>query len=207
MGKRGPKKKERLLPWEEDRARRMLTAYVDDGLTLEQISKYHDVTRERVRQIVTAFDPGKYKVARMRRKARVLRERNIRIWKKQRALKRNCYVCGESFLRTTSQVYCSEIHYKLFVLLRYQIDDDFREMSQFSTARWFLKNGDVRQKRYAINVLTRGVEDSDFHRAGTRYMVSGSLVFHWAVRACVLGWPIFDQFHPDVQQQIKEYVG
>ncbi|MET0786190.1 MAG: sigma factor-like helix-turn-helix DNA-binding protein [Paenisporosarcina sp.] len=195
--------------WDEDRARRMLSAYVNDEMTLEQISVYHEISRERVRQIMMAFDPGKYKVARMRRKAAIKRQNNLNQWRKTRAITKTCPICGETFMtsKNSNQVYCSPKHQQLWVLLRYQISEEHREKALRSIARWTVVNSDnVHQVRYSINKLNQTVGEHGSHRAGARYLQPGSLSFHWCIRAYALKWPMFDQLHPDVQQQIKEYV-
>ena len=53
-----------------ERANRMLDAYVNDDLTLDQIARMHGMTRERVRQVLNKHDRTLYQLAKIRRKAR-----------------------------------------------------------------------------------------------------------------------------------------
>lgn len=186
----------------DERADRMLRAYVNDDMTLEQIGQRHGVTRERVRQVLSKHDPTLYRLAKIRRRART----RLRNWVNAGSVARfgTCRICGDDFEMVDSKsVYCSPVHRQIWMLFRYQVDDRMRATHRAAMAKWFLRNSeDQVQLRYAERVLA-GTAEVGRRR---RFIQVGSLNWHWALRAYVLDWPLFGMLHEDVQEQIRQHV-
>lgn len=175
----------------------MLDAYVRDSMTLEEIGERHGVTRERVRQLISPLDPTLYKMEQLRRKGRTkLRARS----KGSPVTIRECITCGKTFETTNTSKCCCPVHRQVYNLLRYHVDPKRHEHTRRNTAKFVLKSdASETQKRFAQRVLD-GVE-LDEHG---KWMIPGSLAWHWALRAHALRWPIFDQLPGEIQQQIRE---
>ena len=179
----------------------MLRAYVDDGLTLEEIGKRWNISRERVRQELNKTDATLYRLAMRRRSAR--RHLNKFVNKGATIITRECFACGQTFSTATAlQTYCSSTHQRVAVILRYHTDDSYYETHKLSVAKWVLKNQD-RVPAYSFDHAERKLQGTSEDRG--RWFVVGSIAFHWALRAYLLGWPIFDKIAPELQKQIKEY--
>lgn len=182
------------------RAERMVSAYVNDDMTLEQIGRRYGVTRERVRQITSGLDRTMCLLVIRRRAARGRLRHLVNAGTPQ--IRTECPVCGSQFEGASNRRYCSPVHQKVAVMLRYQTDDSFRERQQIATARWVVKTKPDDDPR--VRDAQRVINGTRTERG--RWMTPGSLQFHWALRACALGWPIFDAFHEDVQRQIREHL-
>lgn len=183
----------------DERAERALVAYVRDDMTLEQIGRRYGVCRERIRQDCNRVDRTLYALARRRRKARQ-RLASLSGGAGYHGVGQ-CATCGENFTRSmSSQKYCSPTHYQVAIMLRYHTDDRFWERHGRAVARWNLAH-DHGSKVGAENVLDGTVE-----RRG-RWLVEGSVAFHWCLRAYSLEWPIFDRLHPQIRQQILDRGG
>lgn len=195
-----PRRAREINPEREDRAARMVRAYVHDDLTLEQIGQRHGVTRERVRQIINKTDPTIYRLAKMRRKART---RHRRAMADGFSELRHCRLCGGLFeAGGLHRRFCSPVHQAVHTqILRYQIDAEHRETHYVYVARWNAKSEDPKRRTHGERVLA-----GEATRRGKRWLVPGSLAFHWAVRAYVLDWPVWEQFHPDVQAQVRAHI-
>jgi len=177
------------------RAERMLKAYIDDGLTITEIARRHGVTRQRVSQVLQRYDPTKYALAVdvRRRRDRALRALNDGVPKLV-----ICRTCGELFESGPRRVFCSPAHRLAYQCLQYHVDDERRAAQLHAIARWTLDNSDdPRQVRSARRRLAGESEDHG------RWLVHGSLPFHWALRAHALQWPIFDELPPPIRQQVE----
>lgn len=85
---------------QKERAREIFTLY-SQGVSLEEVGKVHDITRERVRQILTHFFPEKYKKQ---------KQKNQHIYGEKRITNRKqitCQNCQTSFIGARSRKYCS----------------------------------------------------------------------------------------------------
>jgi hypothetical protein len=181
----------------------MLRAYVDDDLTMEQIGARHDLTRERVRQILAAFDPTLVALAKRRRLART----RLRAFVATGTLptRLECRLCGEGFIGDPHSTFCCNEHREIHLALRYQINPEYHDNFQRTMAHWRLRQdpGDI----YAHNVLAGTVGAAPHPNGGGpvghRWIVEGSQVHEWALAAYRNNWPVFEKFHPDVQAQIR----
>lgn len=198
---------ERRQKEQEQRARDMVAAYVD-GRTLEEIGDVHGLTRERVRQIITRTDPTMQRLVMRRRgaRARLLAFVNHGTL----PVRRDCPTCGIGFEAPIHQTFCSPLHRDIHFALRFQVDEVRRQKQYEKVARWALEHPEKvteYQLRHARRVLDGTVGEEQGHRLGTRYLIPGSLPYHWALKAGALGWPLFDRFHPDVQEQVRQALG
>ena len=184
-----------------DRTERMLSAYVNDDMTLEQIGQRHGITRERVRQLTSAADRTMCLLVIRRRDARSRLRRLVNAGSPSVL---TCMVCGSVFEGDNRRRFCSPVHSKVAVLMRYQTDDTYRERHRLACARWAIRSESesASQVRYAQRLIAGTTVERSY-----RWLVPGSLQFHWALRAHALGWPLFDAFHEDVQRQIREAAG
>lgn len=183
-----------------ERMERALVAYVCDDMTLEQIGKRFGVTREMIRLDLNKIDKTLYRLALRRRKAR----QNLRSFVNRGSFMftMQCHVCGEDFEADNEfRRYCSPIHYQVAMMMRYQISDEYRDMARISNAKSNIKSGRKSQLAFAVNYL-----DGTSKEIG-RWIIPGSLSFHWAIRAYILGWPLFDKLSEPIQEQIREHVG
>lgn len=196
-------------PKRRERAERALVAFVRDDLTTEQISQRVGSSASQIRKDLRALDPTLYALAKRRRFARTrLRalERRIHRRDNRPVVIRSCALCGEPFEVGKAQAYCSPIHQAAAMSLRYQTDPDHYEIHRKRIADWTLRNADHEvvddiRLRHAERVAAG--EETKVHG---RWLIPGSLPFHWALRAYSGKWPIWERFHPDVQQQIREWV-
>lgn len=191
-----------------ERRRSAIHAYVHGDMTLDQISRRHGVSREMIRLDCNKEDRTLYLLAVRRRAARLHLDQfvNGRRGKGRRTrliFTKECVVCGEIFqtVGDLNTKYCSPMHQKIWTMFRYSIDENFRENQKTATARTTLKHrfGDEIQQRYSQRVL-----DGTATNKGQRWFCRGSLVYHWAIRAFVLGWPLFDMLPDVLQHQIRE---
>lgn len=179
------------------RAERMLKAYIDDGLTITEVAQRHGVTRQRVSQVLQRHDPTKYALAiDVRRR----RDRALRALNDGPSRLVPCRTCGELFASGPSRRFCSPAHRAAYQCLQYHADDNYRGAHLRAIARWALVNSDdPRQIKAARRRLAGETE------ARGRWLVHGSLAFHWALRAHALQWPIFDELPAPIRRQVEAF--
>jgi len=186
------------------RAERMVVAYVRDDMTLEEIARYHGggITRERVRQILNKTDRTLYRLAIRRRQART-RMRSVGSGHVSGGMgfyPRDCPTCGLAFTAENAMtMYCTPTHRQVALLLRYHTDDSVRTRHREAIARHGVANG-VGSQIFHDHVLN----DPKAIVSKGRWLLPGSMTWHWAVRALALGWPIFEKLPPEIQAQIRE---
>lgn len=196
-----------------DRDARIVQANVFDDLTMEEIGLRYGVTRQRIHQILTRTDPTLTRLARRRRKART----KLRMFVRDTSapVVGSCALCGKTFEASPRgrprdrNVYCSPVHRQAYLALRYQLgDDDRRDDQRRALARNVIRSGvGGARERYARRVLAGTVGEGETSAvAGKRWIVPGSVAFHWAVRAYVLGWPVFERLPEPIRNQIRTHV-
>lgn len=180
-----------------ERDREICRRYYFGEETLEQIGDSYGMTRERIRQIVSRDTVlrnlhQRILYSRMRR----------REWLREKPNKLTfCKLCGEE---ADGRVYCCNRHRDVYLnILRYHLSENHRQRQKISFANWCIRNPDKvnsEQLRYSMKIING--EETDEHG---RWMIEKSAAFRWAVIAYQKRWPVFEQFHEQVQDQIKEY--
>lgn len=179
-----------------DRRRRAMNAYVHDDMTMEQIAKRWGISRERVRQYLHREDPTLCALVKRRRAARTRLRKFVN--EGRMTVRRDCRLCGESFEGASNRWFCSPIHYKAHVALRYHTDERRHDQQTKANVEWQRSKG-VGSAAWQANYDAGTVNERG------RWLVPGSLNFHWALRAFACGWPVFEEMPGDIQAQIREY--
>jgi hypothetical protein len=190
--------------WGEDkraRAERALVAFVRDDLPNTQIAERYGITGGTLGSDLRAIDPTLYLLAKRRRLARRRLQRFVDRGTVQCV--HSCHLCGEAFTGPEYRRYCSPVHQSAAMSLRFQTDEHFRVLHLGRVAKWHIAN--VEDNEVLVRHAKRRLAGTT--RTHGRWLVPGSVPFHWALKAHALGWPIWDRFHPEVQQQIREWVG
>lgn len=172
----------------------MVIAYVDQGMTLEEIGAEVDVSREWVRQVINQLSPGLT--------SRVVAER-----KNRRALENltisKCGFCGTMFAEDKKT--CSQRCYEQRELLRYHFSEKYRSSSRRAIARWRLKNEDygTTDREHHVRVLA----DPDDVDSQGRWLVRGSKAHTAAVEAFRRGGSVFEELPAPIQDQVRTDAG
>ncbi len=138
-----------------------MLASILEGKTLQEVSEEFGVTRERIRQIVTAQDPQAVKKSNALRRER-RQEQRLRQREADLATNPECAICWGPILRKLvgprggKYPTCSPSCARLREIVQYHLWDDVKLTHQRSMAKWHLAHPDKStgaSLSYSIRVL------------------------------------------------------
>lgn len=120
---------------------------------------------------------------------------------------RDCDVCGTTFVPQTKSVRCSSHCADIGSKLRRHTDVESWSRHQVAMARWNIENLSDERHEYEIEywqkILDGRTDEIDRHG---RWLVEGSAAWDAAVEVVGNGWPLADELHPAIREQVETYL-